>query len=119
MTSLRNPIMQRIRRKQTKLNLHGSNGMHRVCLADRSRADLTQTDTPNLPLGNEFPERLHGGLDGDVGVDPGELKDVDGLDAVEHAEGVVDGGADASGASVGPGTGVVGAFDAEADFGGV
>jgi len=88
-------------------------------LADRVRADLAQADAADLALLGQFGQGLDRGLDGDVGVDPRTFKDVDGLGATQHLDGLLDRRANTFRAAVGPRLDVVGAFDAEHDLAGV
>lgn len=94
--------------------------MDGVRTADGRGADFAEADAADLSFLDKPRENLNGGLDGDVGVDARALEDVNLLDAVENADGLLDGGTDAlRGAVRDVGLGVVGALDAQDDLVGV
>ena len=119
MASVDNSILQGVRREQTELNLHRRNRMDRMRLADRSGADLAQTDSTDLAFLDKLRKSLNGGFDGNAGVDTREFEDVNGFDTIEDFDRVIDGRTDTFWASVGTVLHVKSTLDAEADFVGV
>ena len=119
-TGIHDPVVQRVWREQTQLDLDSSNRVHGVRAPDRGCARFAQPHAADLPFTNELTQGADGDFDGDLRVDARRLEDIDCLNAGrEDGEGGGDAGADALGAAIGPGLRMVAAFDGEDDAAGV
>ena len=72
------------------LRLHGGDGVHGVGLAKRRGGHLRKADVPHLARAHEIGHGPHGVFDGDLGVDPMILVEVDVFDP-EATQAAVDG----------------------------
>jgi hypothetical protein len=113
-TGVGHPVLERVGREEAHLGLHRGNRMHSSGPLDRRRRDLAQPNRADPSLGHQLRERLHRRLDGDVGVHPRALEDVDLFGPVQDAQRLFDVLADVLGRGIG-GTRleVEGALDAE------
>jgi hypothetical protein len=84
MTSIHNPIIERIRRKKTQLDLNRRNRMHSMRAPNSSRTDFTQPNPPNLALRNQLRQRLYRRLDPNFRVDARAFEDIDLLGTVQY-----------------------------------
>lgn len=76
MTRLSDAIVQRISRKQTHLNLHGGNRMDSMSLPDRIGITFAQSYSFDFPFLDQLCQGFDSGLDGDIGVYSGTLKNI-------------------------------------------